>query len=87
MKQAESASHMRELLIARGFDIPSRPLSLTDGQRWLVFERDGRQVGIDAVSGIWLRESAGHTWRCVATLHTMSGALLALDFLTEDLQF
>ena len=87
MKQAESASHVRELLIARGHDIPSRPLSLPDGQRWLVFERNGRQVGIDAASGICMRESSRHAWRCVAPLHTMSGALLALDFLTEDSQF
>lgn len=83
-KQVEAAIHIRELLAGRGFDIPSRPLSLPDGQRWIVFEHNGRQVGVDGVSGIWVRESSGHDWRCVALPHTMSGAIMAADFLTSD---
>ena len=84
MKQAKGASHIRELLMQRGFDIPSRSMTLDDNQRWTVFERDGRQVGVDPASGIWLRESEGSKWRCVAKSHTMSGVCLAVDFLTRD---
>jgi hypothetical protein len=84
MKQAEAAIHLRELLMARGFDIPSRPMSLPDGQRWVVFERKGRQVGVDAATGIWQRSSENEGWHCLAAKHSMSGAVMAVDFLTGD---
>lgn len=67
----------------KGFDIPSRTVSVND-QRWMVFEHGGKQIGIDATSGIWLRESDESEWRSVATEHTMSGAFMAIDFLTND---
>lgn len=82
-KQTEAASHIREILITRGFDVPSRHMTLPDNEQWVVLERNERQVGIDAVSGIWLRTSCNE-WRCVATPHTMSGALMAVDFLIGD---
>lgn len=83
MKQAIAASHIREQLMQKGFDIPSGSITVND-QQWTVFERGGRQVGIDSASGIWLREPGNEEWRCVATEHTMSGAFLAIDFLTKD---
>jgi hypothetical protein len=84
MKQAQAAGHMRELLMGRGVDIPSRRMTLPNGQHWVVFERNKRQVGIDAASGIWLRRSESEDWRCVAMPHTMSGSIMAADFLIED---
>jgi hypothetical protein len=82
MKQSKAASHIRELLIKRGFDLPSRSVTVAS-QQWTVFEHGGKQVGIDATSGIWVRESDDSRWRCVATEHTMSGAFLAVEFLTK----
>jgi hypothetical protein len=83
MNQAQAASHIRELLTARGVEVPSRRMTLPGDQQWVVLERNERQVGIDAASGIWLRMSCDE-WRCVATPHTMSGAIMAVDFLTRD---
>ena len=85
MKQATAASHIRELLIQRGIDLPSRSANIAD-QQWAVFEHGGKQVGIAPNSGIWLRESDDGQWLCVATEHTMSGALLAVEFLTKDVE-
>jgi hypothetical protein len=53
-------------------------------KHWVVFERNKRQVGIDAASGIWLRNSESEDWRCASMPHTMSGAIMAADFLSED---
>lgn len=82
MKQTKAASHFRELLIGRGFDIPSRRIT-HDNQIWVVFERGGRQVGIDRASGIWLREPGGE-WRCVDEVYSTSGTFMAADFITRD---
>jgi len=84
MNQARAASHIRELLIQRGLDIPSRRVRLAADQEWVIFERNERQLGVDAASGIWLRNSVNEEWRCVAMSHTMSGAIIAADFLKED---
>jgi hypothetical protein len=83
MKQAKAASHIREQLMLKGFDIPSHRVGVRN-QQWVVFEHGGRQIGIDVTSGIWLRESDESEWRLVAKEHTMSGAFLAIDFLTKD---
>jgi hypothetical protein len=83
-KQAEAASHIRELLMQRGLDIQSHRMTLPDSQQWIIFERNEHQVGIDAASGIWLRESIQNDWRCVAMPHSMSGALMAVEFLKAD---
>ena len=82
MKQSKAASHIRELLIQRGIDIPSQSVTVSDKQ-WTVFEHEGKQVGIDPTSGIWVRESDGNQWRCLAKEHSMSGAFLAVEFLTK----
>lgn len=83
MKQSKAASHIQEQLSLKGINIPSQSVSV-NGQQWTVFSRRGRQLGVDRVSGIWLRESANAEWRCVATEHTMSSALMAIDFLARD---
>jgi hypothetical protein len=35
-KQAEATAKIRELLLQRGFDIPSRKMTLPDDQQWTV---------------------------------------------------
>ena len=83
-KQAQAASHIRELLLERGLDVPSRKMSLPDTQQWIIFELKQRQIGIDSVSGVWVRESIRHDWRCLAMPCNVSGALQAVEFLTKD---
>jgi hypothetical protein len=83
-KQAEAAGHIKELLMHRGFDIPSHCMSLPNNQHWMVFEHKGRQIGIDSATGIWLKASSNDDWRCVAAPHSMSGALMAVEFLTAN---
>lgn len=83
MKQTKAVSHIRALLLERGVEVPSRISAMANGQRWVVFELHGRQIGIDPASGIWQRESDDCQWRCVATHHTTSGACLAVDFLSK----
>ena len=83
-KQAQAANHIRELLVQRGFNNSSRRMRLSDNQEWIVFERGGRQVGIDMASGIWIKSSQDNDWRCIAMPHSISGALMAVDFLTAN---
>jgi hypothetical protein len=81
-KQSEAVNHIQELLIKRGLDIRSRKLTLEDDQHWILFELNQRQIGIDSASGVWVRESIRHDWRCIAMPCTVSGALQAVEFLT-----
>lgn len=83
-KQSEAASHIRELLLERGFDIPSRKITLEDNQQWTVFERGERQIEIDSASGVWVRASIRDDWKCLSMPCTVSGALKAVEFLIHD---
>jgi hypothetical protein len=83
-KQSEAVNQIKEFLSKRGLEIASRNLTLEDNQRWVVFEYRSRQVGVDGVSGIWLRESLHHEWRCIAMPCTISGAIQAAEFLSKD---
>jgi hypothetical protein len=83
-KQSEAATHIKELLSQRSITIPSRTLTLEDNQRWIIFEHKGRQVGIDSVSGVWIRENELSDWRCISMPCNVSGALQAVEFLTQD---
>ena len=84
LKQTQAASHIRELLQQRGIDIPSHRLTLPDNQQWVVFDYKIRQLGIDTASGVWIRESELEDWRCISMPCTVSGALQAVEFLTQD---
>jgi hypothetical protein len=80
-KQAEATNHIKGLLIKRGLDIQSRKLALEENQHWNLFEYKERQIGIDSASGVWVRESELHDWRCIAMPCTVSGAIQAVEFL------
>ncbi|HEX5735355.1 MAG TPA: hypothetical protein VF131_21170 [Blastocatellia bacterium] len=82
--QAEASLHIRELLRQRGFDIAARTVTHEDKRQWLVFERAGRQVGVDLASGLWVKPSPKDTWRCIERSCTVGGALEAVDFLTRS---
>jgi hypothetical protein len=83
-KQAEAVNHIQELFIKRGLEIRSRKLTLEDDQHWILFEINHRQIGIDSASGVWVRESIRHDWKCIAMPCTVSGALQAVEFLTSN---
>lgn len=83
-KQAEAASHIREILHQRGLDIPSRQVTLADSQRWVIFQHESKQIGIDSAAGVWVRKSEVEDWRCIAMPCTVSGAIQAAEFLIKD---
>ena len=80
IKQSEAVNHIKHLLRERGLDIPSR----TGNQRRVIFEHQGKQLGVDSASGVWVRESEGSDWRCLAMPCTVSGAIQAVDFLAKE---
>jgi hypothetical protein len=82
-KQAEAVNHIQELLIKRGLNISSRKLHLEDNQHWVLFELNQRQIGIDSASGVWVRKSVDHDWRCIAMPCSVSGAIQAVGFLLK----
>ena len=83
MKQTDAVSYIRKLLLEHGIDLVSRRLQLADGRQWPVFERNGRQVGVDAASGLWLRGSTEEEWRLLDRSITTSGAIMAVEFLSK----
>jgi hypothetical protein len=83
-RQAEAVSHIQELLTKRGLDIRPRKLTLEDDQHWTIFQLNQRLIGIDSASGVWVRESIRHEWRCLAMPCTVSGAIQAVEFLTQE---
>lgn len=80
IKQSEAANYIERLLIERGFNVPSRQLV----NRWIVFEYQGKQIGIDLAAGVWVRDSESDDWRCFAAPCTVSGAIQAVDFLATE---
>ena len=82
IKQTKAASHIRELLVQRGFNIPSRKLSPEDSSQWVILEYNSRQLGIDTDSGVWVRASELEDWQGISLPCTVSGALQAVEFLT-----
>jgi hypothetical protein len=83
-KQAQASNHIRELLIQRGLDIPSRQMTLEDNQHWTVLQYGEREIGIDSASGVWVRASIGGEWHCLSMPCTVSGALKAIEFLFKE---
>jgi len=49
-KQAEAVEHIQEILRQREVSIKPGKLTLPDGQQWIVFECEGKQIGIDLAS-------------------------------------
>lgn len=47
VQQTKAASHIRQLLIQCGFNIPSRKLDAEDEAQWVIFEYERKQLGKD----------------------------------------
>jgi hypothetical protein len=77
VSQKEAVNYVERVLIERGFHVPSRRLA-----DWIIFDYEGKQLGIDSTSGVWARASETADWRCFAKPCTVSGAIQAVEFLT-----
>jgi hypothetical protein len=83
-KQTEAVNQIKSFLSNQGVDIKPGKLTLPDGQEWVIFEREGKQIGIDTVSGVWKRSSSDEYWQCIGMPCTVSCAIQAADFLTKE---
>lgn len=82
MRQSEAKRYIQKYIAERGFEItPSRH------NHWVIFEREGRQLGIDLSSAVWIRTSELDDWRCVCMPCAVSGAIQAVEFLCESNEF
>jgi hypothetical protein len=81
IRQTEAVHHINGLLRERGFNMTPRHLG---SQRWVIFEHQGKQIGVDAAAGVWVREDESSAWRCLAIPCTVSGAIQAVEFLTAN---
>ena len=82
--QTEASNYIRNLLASRNVHISPRTMTFEDNKQWIVYTHQGRELGIDILSGVWVRASSDETWRCLATPCNVSGALQAVEFLTKD---
>ena len=83
-KQAEARNYIGNLLASRKVQISPRIMTFEDNKQWIVFAHQGRELGIDTSSGVWVRDSIDESWRCLATPCNVSGALQAVEFLIQD---
>jgi hypothetical protein len=51
-KRREAINQIKSFLANQGLEVCPGRLTLPDGQVWIIFEREKRQVGIDSVSGV-----------------------------------
>jgi hypothetical protein len=79
-KQTEAVNQIKSFLSNAGLNISPRKLTLPDGQQWIIFEREGKQIWIDTASGVWIRVK-DNDWRCIGLPCTVSCAIQAVDFL------
>jgi hypothetical protein len=79
MRQSEAKRYIQKYLTERGFEItPSKQ------NHWVIFEHQGKQLGVDRKSGVWIRASELEDWRCLCTPCNTSGAIQAVDFLAKE---
>ena len=80
MRQSEAKRYIQKYIAERGFEItPSKH------NHWVIFEHQGKQLGVDLSSGVWIRASEIENWRCVSKPFMVSGALQAVEFLVTGL--
>ncbi len=78
MRQSEAKRYIQKYIEERGFVIHP-----TKHNHWVIFERKGKQLGIDLKSGVWVRASVLEDWRCVCMPCNTSGAIQAVEFLVN----
>jgi hypothetical protein len=79
MRQADAARYIQKYIEERQLQIVPSKIN-----RWVVFEHQGKQLGIDLSSGVWIRASELEDWRCVCKPCNTSGAIQAVEFLTSE---
>ena len=82
-KQTEATSYIQNLIASRRIVVTPRKVGFEGDKEWVVFEHKDREIGIDPTSGVWIRAKDGN-WTCLATLCNVSGALQAVEFLTQE---
>lgn len=81
--QTEASNYIKNLLASRQLKITPRAMKSEGDKEWIVFEHKGKELGLDTLSGIWVRASIDESWRCLATPCNVSGALQAVEFLIQ----
>ena len=81
--QTEASNYIKNLLASRQLNLTPRTMTLEGSKEWIVFEYKDREIGIDQLSGVWIRMKDDN-WSCIATPCNVSGALQAVEFLTKD---
>ena len=56
-KQIEASNYIRDLLASRNLQISPRTMMFEDNKQWVVYTHQGRELGIDTSSGVWVRAS------------------------------
>ena len=81
--QTEASNYIRNLLASRQLILTPRTMTFEDNKQWMIFEYKDREIGIDPLSGVWIR-TKDDNWRCLATPCNVSGALQAVEFLIKE---
>jgi hypothetical protein len=81
--QTEARNYIKNLLASRQLSITPRTMTLEGSKEWVVFAYKNKEIGIDPVSGVWIRMKDDE-WKCLATPCNVSGALQAVEFLIQN---
>ena len=79
--QKQATKYIQGLLASRSLAITPRTMTF-DEKEWTIFEYKDREIGIDQVSGVWIRMKDDE-WECLVTPCNVSGALQAVEFLAN----
>jgi hypothetical protein len=82
-KQAQATKYIKDLLASRQLEINPGLVLIGEDQPWQVFEHNNKCIGIDPNSGVWTGLK-GEKWECISETCDVSGALQAIEFLTEN---
>ena len=82
-KQTQATNYIKSLLASRNMQIEPGVIVLGEAEECQVFEYHNRCLAVDTKSGLWVGQLGGD-WRQIANSCTVSGALQAVEFLTQD---
>ena len=82
-KQAQATNHIKSLLSSRNILLEPGVIVLGEAEECQIFEYNNRCLAVDTKSGLWVGNLGGD-WRQISNSCTVSGALQAVEFLTQD---
>jgi hypothetical protein len=82
-KQAQATNHIKSLLASRNIQIEPGIIVFGEAEECQVFEYNNCCLAVDTRSGLWVGHLGGD-WRQLSSSCTVSGALQAVEFLTQD---